>query len=566
MTDRTVSRRALLGSVGAGALTLYAAGCGGSSAKLPPAGGGAGAIVANAHARPGTADPALVPGPTATGGRRGGKVVNGWEIEGNGFDPIIAYTSTGWDAICNLLYAPLYSYALDGTPQPNAAEALPDVSADGLVYTIPLRPGVYFHHGRLVTAADYKYSWERLLDPKLESWASSYLYSVKGASKLFDRKATSLAGVEVVDDHTLRVTLEAPDVTFLYALTQPFTAPVPREVVARYGKDFSLHAIGNGPFTLASYDSQGQSALFKRFDGYFWKGLPYLDEVEFRWGFDPSVLLLMVERGQVDILGTGFATDSLAEISASPHLVPYRFQEQLLACRWINLHPRAPVFKNKLVRQALNYATDRDQLQRVTFGEGFAWGAPFPKQQLAGKRTFEPYRYDLERARSLIARSGAKAGDLKATLWVSIEPEPQLGQVIQQQWRAAGFDLTLRQGSYDSVSELSLKGKIDSWVSTYYAIYPTAIDLISQYWESKGSANYTNYANAEVDRLTRTARATTDADKRNALLAQVEAVVGKDAAGVFIENVNWIMGRNPDRLHNFHYSGVYGTYYDRLWV
>jgi ABC-type transport system substrate-binding protein len=566
VTDRTVSRRALLGSAGAGALTLYAAGCGGSSAKLPPAGGGAGSIVANAHVPPGSADAALVPGPKATGGRRGGMVVNGWEIEGNGFDPIIAYTSTGWDAICNLLYAPLYSYALDGTPQPNAAEALPDVSRDGLVYTIPLRPGVYFHHGRKVTAADYKYSWERLLDPRLESWASSYIYSVKGASRLFDRKAKSLAGVQVVDDHTLRVTLEAPDVTFLYALTQPFTAPVPREVVARYGKDFSLHAIGNGPYTLASYDSQGQSALFKRFDGYFWKGLPYLDAVEFRWGFDSSVLLLMVERGQVDILGTGFATDSLAEIGASPHLQPYRFQEPLLACRWVNMHPRAPVFKNKLVRQALNYATDRDQLQRVTFGEGFAWGAPFPKEQLGGKRTFKPYGHDLARARSLIAKSGVKAGDLKATLWVSIEPEPSLAQVIQQQWRAAGFNLTLRRGSYDSVSELSLKGKIDSWISTYYAIYPTAIDLISQYWETKGSANYTNYSNAEVDRLTRRARATTDADARNARLAKAEAVIGEDAAGVFIENVNWIMGRNPDRLHNFHYSGVYGTYYDRLWV
>jgi ABC-type transport system substrate-binding protein len=370
--------------------------------------------------------------------------------------------------------------------------------------------------------------------------------------------------VQVVDDHTLRVTLEAPDVTFLYALTQPFTAPVPREVVKRYGKDFWLHAIGNGPFTLASYDSQGQSTLFKRFDGYFWKGLPYLDEVEFRWGLEASVELLMLERGQADILGTGFATDSLAEIGASPHLQPFRFEQPLLACRWVNMHPRAPVFKNKLVRQALNYATDRDQLQRVTFGEGFAWGAPFPKEQLGGKRTFKPYGYDVEKARSLIRQSGEK--DLSATLWISDAPEPELAQVIQQQWRAAGFHVTLRQASYDALSELSLKGKCDAWISTYYGIYPTAIDLISQYWETKGSANYTNYSNSEVDRLTKKARATTDADARNALLAQVEAVVGEDATGVFIENVNWIMGRNPDRLHNFHYSGVYGTYYDRLWV
>jgi peptide/nickel transport system substrate-binding protein len=550
--------------VSAGALTLYAAGCGGTASKLPPAGGGAGTLAANAHVPPGTADAALVPGPRATGGRRGGKIVNAWESEGNGYDPIIAYTSTGWDAICNLLYAPLYSYALDGAPLANAAEALPDVSSDGLVYTIPLRPGVYFHHGRKVTAADYKYSWERLLDPKLESWASSYLYSIKGASALFEGKATSLAGVKVIDDHTLQVTLASPDVTFLYALTQPFTAPVPREVVARYGKDFWLHAIGNGPFTLASYDSQAQSTLFKRFDGYFWKGLPYLDEVEFRWGFDASVLLLMMQRGQVDLLGTGFASDSLAEIGASPHLQPYRFEEPLLSCRWVALDPRVPAFRNKLVRQALNWATDREQLQRVTFGEASAWGAPFPKEQLGGKRTFEPYGYNPEKARGLISQSGEK--NLTATLWISIAPEPELGQVMQQQWRSAGFDIKLRQGSYDAVSELSLKGKCDAWIASYYAIYPTAIDLISQYWETNGSSNYTKYTNRDVDRLTRQARATTDADARNALLAKAEDVLGQDAPGVFIENVNWIMGRNPDRLHNFHYSGVYGTYYDRLWV
>jgi ABC-type transport system substrate-binding protein len=103
-------------------------------------------------------------------------------------------------------------------------------------------------------------------------------------------------------------------------------------------------------------------------------------------------------------------------------------------------------------------------------------------------------------------------------------------------------------------------------VSTFYAIYPTAIDLISQYWETGGSSNYTHYSNADVDRLTAQARGTTDPNARNALLAQVEAKVGDDAAGVFCENVNWIMARNPDRLKNFHYSGVYGAYYDRLWV
>ena len=228
------------------------------------------------------------------------------------------------------------------------------------------------------------------------------------------------------------------------------------------------------------------------------------------------------------------------------------------------MHPRVEAFRDVRVRQALNWATDRDQLQRVTGGEATAWGAPFPVDMLAGSRTFQPYTLDLDRARSLLADAGSPK--VAATLWVSDSPEPQVGAVLQQQWKAIGVDITLKQASYATINDLSIKGKCDSWVSTFYAIYPTAIDLISQYWETGGSSNYTHYSNADVDRLTAQARGTTDPNARNALLAQVEAKVGDDAAGVFCENVNWIMARNPDRLKNFHYSGVYGAYYDRLWV
>ena len=372
--------------------------------------------------------------------------------------------------------------------------------------------------------------------------------------------------MKVVDDHTLRVTLVQPDVTFLYALTQPFTAPVPREVVKRYGRNFSTHVVGNGPYALQSYDSQGQRMVFKRFPGYFWRGLPYVDEVEYRWGIDPGVLLLMMQRGEVDMLPNGFATTELQRINASSALKPYLFQQGLLASRWVNLQPRVPAFRNPRLRQALNWATDREQLQRVTGGEGIAWGAPFPKDMLGGQRTFTPYTYDPARAKRLLRESGIDPRSVQATLWVTDAPEPQLGQVLQQQWKALGIGVTLKQATYDTVNELALKGRCDAWISTYYAIYPTAIDVISQYWETGGSANYTKYSNALVDRLTRRARTTSDPARRNALLARAEAAIGGDGAGVFLENVNWLMGRNPKRIHNFHYSGVYGPYYDRLWL
>ena len=144
--------------------------------------------------------------------------------------------------------------------------------------------------------------------------------------------------------------------------------------------------------------------MFTRFDNYFWKGLPYLDEVEFRWGIDQSVQLLMMQRGELDLMGYGLTAQSLAETSASDRLRKYRFEQRLLSSRWINMHPRVEAFRDMRVRQALNWATDRDQLQRVTGGEATAWGAPFPKSTCsAGSRTFQPYTLDLDRARSLLA-------------------------------------------------------------------------------------------------------------------------------------------------------------------
>ena len=340
-----------------------------------------------------------------------------WDVEGTGLDPATSYSGTGWDAISDLLNSPLYSYSDQNQPVPNAAADMPQISADGLVYTIPLRPGVTFHNGRETVADDYVYAWQRVLDPKNQSWASSYITSIKGAQEVIDGKAKAISGVRAVDDRTLEVTLTAPDVTFLYSLTQPFMAAVPKEEVARLGKKFDHQAVGNGPFRVASYDAAGQRAIFARHDRYHWSPLPYLDEVEFRWGVDQNAQLLMLQKGEADVLGYGLTTRSLQRISASPSLKPFLFTQPLFACRWIALHQkRVPAFASQAVRQALNYATDREQIQRVTAGEAEAWGAPFPRAMLQ-QRTFTPYGYDPERARSLLASSGVT--DLSATLWIS---------------------------------------------------------------------------------------------------------------------------------------------------
>ena len=299
-------------------------------------------------------------------------------------------------------------------------------------------------------------------------------------------------------------------------------------------------------------------------EGHYWQGLPYVDEVGFEWGLDATVQLLKLQRGEVDVLYSGFTPEQLVRVATSSKLKDFLYTHPLYASRWVNLNPSVGAFRNSDVREALNWATDRDQLSRITKQEGTPFGAPFPETFLGAARTFTPFTYDPDRARELLA--DVDPADLRATLYVTESPEPQLGQLLQQQWKAVGFDLQLKQIGLDASYDLALKGKLDAWFSTYYAVYPTAIDLVSQYYETGGGSNYTKYSNAEVDRLTNEARSLVDVAERDDRLAEVEQILGDDAVHVYLQTVNWLMGVDRERLQNFAYSGVYGAYYDRLWV
>ncbi len=509
-----------------------------------------------------------MPGPPAEGGTPGGKLIVVWQAEGNSNDPAIGYTGTSWDSICNLTFAPLYTYSEANDPQPQCASDLPRISSNGLTYTIPLREGVTFHNGRPVVAEDYAYAWDRVLDPANESWAASYIYTIEGAQARYEKGAKSVTGIKVIDPQTIQVTLTQPDVTFLYALTQPFMAPVPKEEVEKFGKDFQAHVVGNGPYKLTSYDPGGQTMLFDRHTGYHWPGLPYVDQVEYRWGVDPGVQILELSKGEADVLADGLDAQNLAKMRRDPKLKDNVVEQPLLAQRWVNLDAdRQPLFKDIKIRQALNYATDRDALSRVTGDTAFAFGAPFPKDLPGFPRTFQPFTYDPEKAKALLAEAGVTKPTFDFWLSSDSSDETKLGQILQQQWAAVGINAKIRgEANADALFQLTLDGKCDAWFSLYYAIYPTMIDLISQYYETGGSSNYTKYSNPQVDELTVKARQTTDQVARDTLLAQVEQILGDDSVHVYLQTANWLMGVDLTKIQNFHYSGVYGAYYDRLWL
>jgi peptide/nickel transport system substrate-binding protein len=546
-----LTRRGLLRAAGLGAGALYLAGCGGTSQQLP-------------SSTKQVKVAAGIPGPPATGGRQGGQIAIGWEAEGNSMDPVIGYNLTSWDALCNCITAPPLVFGAAGEgPYPNAAEHI-TASHNNSVYTVRFRSGVRFQHGRAVTAADYVYSWERVLDRKLASWASSYLYPIEGAEDVFKGKAKSIKGLKLVDPMTVRIQLSEPDLTFPNILAQPYMAAVPREVVERYGTDFPHHVVSTGPFMLTSYDSAAQTCTFAANRGYFWSGLPYLDKITYRWGSSAQTELLQLEHGNIQSIGEGIGPSLVPQVSAQSSLQKYVIRIPLPAVIWIGLNLKREPFTDVRVRQALNYAVNRPQLGRITYGTGVPWGLPFPKTLPNFPRTATQYTYDLERARSLLRAAGAEKLSFTLTSTTQ-DPYPSLVQVLQQQFRAVGVQMSIDTVSSNAYDTATTNKNFTAAPTDWYQVQPTALDILTSNYTTGASSNYWNYSDDRVDALAKDALRAPTTSRSNVYLAQAEELIKRDAPGIFLEALNFVGGRSPD-LENFHYNVFYGTYYDRLWA
>ncbi len=182
-----------------------------------------------------------------------------------------AQSATGYsNQIVVNVYDTLYAYKYLARPyelKPNLAAAMPEVSKDGLTYTIRIKQGVEFiddpsfpdGKGREVTAADFVYSLKRHFDPKTRSqgswfWAGRIkgMDAWKQAGSHYDQE---VEGLKALDRYTIQVILKRPFPQFIHTLTQGYSAIVPHEAVDYYGREFSVHPVGSGPYYLQRFDS-----------------------------------------------------------------------------------------------------------------------------------------------------------------------------------------------------------------------------------------------------------------------------------------------------------------------
>ncbi|WOI58309.1 ABC transporter substrate-binding protein [Palleronia sp. LCG004] len=423
-----------------------------------------------------------------------------------------------------VVLAPMYEGLIERNRELEIVPALAtewETSDDGLAWTFTLRENVQFHDGTPLDADAVTASFERLLNPELGLAAAGKITGL-------------LERVEAVDPSTVRFTLARP-----YAGFADLMATSVGWVVSPAAGELGTHAVGTGPFEFTEYQS-GDHVTMQAFDGY-WGDAPSLDEIVFTWSAESSVLTMGVQSGEVDVVNPLPPVFAQA-VSANPDLT--LIDQPGAFVFWVSLNVELEPLDQKSVRQALNYATDREALvEALLRGYGTPANSPLAPTNPAWDESLNPYPYDPEMARSLLEDAGLGNG---FSMSVAVqEPEAAIAEALQAMWAEIGVDLEVRRLESGVWSEAAFNGPeakaeddlgavIASWSSgsvnadlQFRPLYTTGA------WAPTG-ANLGFFSSEELDALVDEAAATLDATQRNALYVEAQEIVNEEAPHVLL--------------------------------
>ncbi len=452
--------------------------------------------------------------------KQGGTMVVTYKDDVVTLDPAIGYDWQNW-SIIKSIFSGLMDYA-PGTTNlvPDLAESY-ELSPDGLVYTFKLRKGVKFHNGRELKADDIKYSIERAVNPKTQSPGQGFFTMIKGFDEMTAKKADSLSGIKVVDDYTVQFELSRPDATFFHVLAINFAFAVPKEEIEKWGQDFGKHPVGTGAYSMKEW-KLGQKIELARNKDYHKPGLPKLDTIIFEIGQEPTVALLRLERGEVDILGDGIPPARFVNIMKDPKYKGMVIEGGQLHTGYITMNVKMKPFDNVKVRQAVNMAVDKNRVCKIINNRAVPANQPLPPAMPGYDKNYKGYSFDPAKAKALLAEAGYPDG-FETELWVmNVDPNPRIAQSIQQNLAAVGIKAELKNQSQGPViaagGEPDQAPMIWSGGMAWIADYPDPSNfygpILGCGGAVKGGWNWAWYCNEELEKQAAKADAMSDPAKK----------------------------------------------------
>lgn len=416
-----------------------------------------------------------------------------------------------------------------GEPVPYLAKSW-TVSADGLTWDFALRDDVTFHDGTPLTAADYAWTFTRWLDPATASPTVAAYSAIKSA--------------EALEGNVLRLTLYAPFFPLLHSLANAFAQPLPQAAVEAMGDDFARKPIGVGPFKVVEW-VPGDHLLLERNAAFNWgpaflqAGAPNVDQVEIRFSTEYATTLAGLQAGEID---------TVLDIMVNPLDVPalqsagFSIIDVLAGGMnpYVLMNTSKPPFDDINVRKAFNLALDKDALIAVAAGgnavpqygpisasvAGYA-----PEVEASG------YHYDLDAAKAAMAAAGytpnangilEKDGQPLALTLMLTPNFATLAQVLQDQYKQLGVDLTLQQADFGTLFGAAVGGEYQLAVG-FYDYDEADILYIFYHSSSLGALNVSQINDPTLDAILARTRTETDPAARQAAVTEAQEYIMQQA-------------------------------------
>ncbi|MFA6152424.1 MAG: ABC transporter substrate-binding protein [Chitinophagaceae bacterium] len=400
--------------------------------------------------------------------------------------------------------------------QPSLAKSW-DISQDGLSYTFHLQSNVFFHPNSLfkgqrkMTAADVAYSFSRIINPEIAS----------SGAWIFNGHVSGPSAFEAKDDSTFILHLSTPFRPMLAMLSMPYCSIVPREVTEHFGKDFRSHPCGTGPFQFKSWD-EGNILLFHKNTSY-WESdnsqqkLPYLDAIQLSFYDSKATEFLLFMQGKIDFTHSIDGSFKDLILRKDGMLKPeYAKNFQLKKSRYLNteylgfltdtsnpllLHSS---LKNKLVRQAINYAIDRKKI--ITYfknGIGIPATGGFTPPGIGGFDSVATYGYNYQPqlSRQLLSEAGFSNGKgLEPITILTPENYADIVNFIATQLNEVGIPARIEIMQPNILKQQMSRSQALFFRAQWIADYPDAETYLA-FFNSTFPAppNYTRYHNPVFD-------------------------------------------------------------------
>jgi peptide/nickel transport system substrate-binding protein len=424
------------------------------------------------------------------------------------------------DTAASQLYDPLVQLDAEGNIQPSLAESW-EISTDGTEYTFHLRKGVTFHNGDPFTADDVIATWEYGKDPNKSKWPDRYEIA---------------KSVEKIDDYTVKVTTDGPKPLLLITMWD-FWSIIPKSYMDKVDvAGFEQAPVGTGPFEFVEW-VKGDHITYKANPNYWQAGLPKVETLTFRFIPDSATRVAAIQTNEIDIVTrlTAEESQSLKDVSGIKTLEYPLTREYYIAFNNLTTGVGKPTMDAK-VRQAMNYAVDVDGILKALFLGYGKRSTGFVATGELGYGNVQPFAYDPDKAKQLLADAGYASGftmDMACPSGAYSSFE-EVCQAIVGYMKDVGITINLNIMESGQYWDLEAKKQLpplfgDAWADTSGEAYNRLYGALGG-----NNAAYSSWSDPKIDELLKSISEEVDTAKRKALYEQLQVYMQDNPPFIYL--------------------------------